>query len=122
GSNRSMTSPKAAQSQRVSLAGRMFSTGSATSGVLSNVGDGLHGAAHSRLELGPVLRLNQVLRDQLRADAGGHDAGPEPRLQTGLVRIDPAGGHDLGPRHGPQHRPDEFRAADLRAGEHLDDL
>src|SRR6185436_2841169 len=84
--------------------------------------DEFDGVAHARLDAGVVGLGEQLLGDEVAADAAGDDAGPKPLAQRFLGGFDAAGGHDARPRHGSEHVLDELRAAHRTTGEHLDDL
>src|ERR1700733_14383016 len=74
------------------------------------------------LDAGIILGRQQLLGDEVRADAAGDNAGAEPLLERLFRDIDAAGGHDAGPGHRTQHVLDEFGPADAGARKHLDDL
>src|SRR5687767_13766260 len=125
GSKRSITSPKEAQSQRVSDAGRIFNTLSVITGSLSLLANGLdefHGVAHARFDAAVILLGEQLLGDEVAANAAGNNSRTIPFAQRLLGGFDAAGGHDARPRHRPHHVLHELRTADRAAWKYLDDL
>src|SRR5215208_5018335 len=128
GSKRSITSPNDTQSHFVSAAVLIFSSAmvGSPSSLRGQVGlDGLHelhGGAHLVLDPLVVLRVEQLLRDEIAADAAGDDARTEPGTKRRFRRFHAAGRHDARPRHRGHHALHEIGAADRGAGEHLHDL
>src|SRR5258705_12778711 len=127
GSKRSITSPNDTQSHFDSAADLISSLAMTNPLALrGQVGlDGLHElhrGAHVLLDALVVARVEQLLRDQVAADAAGDDAGAEPLAKRRFRCFHAAGRHDARPRHRGHDTLHEVGAADRGAGKDLHDL
>src|SRR5262245_20189742 len=121
GSNRSITSPRDAQSQRLSPAALIVSTLSVMRFV-ANSPDELNRLAHLLFEPRVVLLVQYLPGDEAGAHARRRDTRAEPGSQRFFGRFDCSGRHDTGPGRWREHCFDEVWPADRCGRKDLDDL